>query len=78
MPHAPGNVRECEGIDPHTPKGTLTLGVGIPVDFQIFRAGFQGSKLITFKSSLYHWKSFDKGYNFGLDLISIRGLQTKL
>jgi hypothetical protein len=22
MPHAPKSARECEGIDPHTPKGT--------------------------------------------------------
>jgi hypothetical protein len=22
MSHAPGSARECEGIDPHTPKGT--------------------------------------------------------
>jgi hypothetical protein len=26
----------------------------------------------------YHWKAFDKGYNFSLDLIPIRGLDTKL
>ncbi len=26
----------------------------------------------------YRWKNFDKGYNFVLDLISIRGLHTKL
>jgi hypothetical protein len=26
----------------------------------------------------YRWKPLDKGYNFALDLISIRGLQTKL
>jgi len=32
MSHAPGSARECEGIGPHTPKGTLTLEVGIPVD----------------------------------------------
>jgi hypothetical protein len=33
MPHAPGSARECEGIDLHTPKGTPTLGVRVPVDF---------------------------------------------
>jgi len=33
MSHAPGSARECEGIDPHIPKGTLTLGIGILVDF---------------------------------------------
>ncbi len=26
----------------------------------------------------YHWKALNKGYNFSLDLISIRGLHTKL
>jgi hypothetical protein len=26
----------------------------------------------------YHWKALDEGYNFALDLISIRGLHTKL
>jgi len=32
MPHVPRSARECEGIDPHTPKVTPTLGVGIPMD----------------------------------------------
>jgi len=49
-------ARECEGIDPHTPKGTPTLGVGVPMNSQIFRGRSQGSKLNGFKSSLYHWK----------------------
>ncbi len=26
----------------------------------------------------YHWKAFDEGYNFALDIISIKGLHTKL
>jgi len=26
----------------------------------------------------YHWKAFDEGYNFALDLVSIRGLHAKL
>jgi len=30
MSHVPGSARECEEIDPHIPKGTPTLGVGIP------------------------------------------------
>jgi hypothetical protein len=29
-------------------------------------------------SATYCWKDLDKGYNFALDLISIRGLHTKL
>jgi len=32
--HAPGNVGECEGMNPHIPKWALTLGVGLPVDPQ--------------------------------------------
>jgi hypothetical protein len=35
--HAPRSVKECEGMNPHTPKGTPTLGVGVPMDFRIFR-----------------------------------------
>jgi hypothetical protein len=26
-PHAPGSVRNCEGMNLHTPKGASTLGV---------------------------------------------------
>ncbi len=26
----------------------------------------------------YHWKALDEGYNFTSDIISIRGLHTKL
>jgi len=57
MSHAPGSVRKCEGINLHNPKGTPTLGVGIPVDSQIFRGQLQASKLNGLKSSLYHWKA---------------------
>jgi hypothetical protein len=44
--HAFKNVRECEGINPHTPKGVPTLGVGVPVDFQFFRKRFRGRNLM--------------------------------
>jgi len=54
MPHAPGSVRECEGIDPHTPKGTPTLGVGVHVDSRMFREQFERPKLNVLKSYLYH------------------------
>jgi hypothetical protein len=30
--HAPGSVGECEGMNPHTPKWTPTLGVGVLMD----------------------------------------------
>ncbi len=32
MPHALGSARKREGINPHTPKGTPILRVGVPVD----------------------------------------------
>jgi hypothetical protein len=38
MLHAPGSAREYEGIDPHTPKGTPTLGIGVLVDSRMFKA----------------------------------------
>jgi len=49
MMHAPGSARECEGIDPHTPKG-----IGVLVDFQMFREKLQGAKPNGLRSSLYH------------------------
>jgi hypothetical protein len=52
-------VRESVRMNTHTPKWTLILGVRIPVDFWIFRERFQRSKPISFKSSLYHWKSIE-------------------
>jgi hypothetical protein len=55
--HALRNVGECEGMNPHTPKWTPTLGVVVPMDSQIFRGWLQGSKFIGLKSSLYHWKA---------------------
>ncbi len=33
----PRNEINCEGINPHTPKRASTLGVGVPVDSQMFR-----------------------------------------
>jgi hypothetical protein len=35
--HTPQNVRECEGLNPHTPKWAPTLGVGVLMDSQIIR-----------------------------------------
>jgi len=52
----PRNVRECEGINLHTPKGAPTLGVGILVDSRIFKERLKGSKPNGLKSSSYHWK----------------------
>jgi hypothetical protein len=55
--HALENVWECEGMNPHTPKWAPTLGVGVVMDFKIFKERLQGSKLIGLKSFLYHWKA---------------------
>ncbi len=33
----PGSERKCEGMNLHAPKGASTLGVGVPIDFQMFR-----------------------------------------
>jgi hypothetical protein len=54
MPHALKSAKECEGIDPHTPKGTPTLGIGVQVDFQMFREKLQGLKPNGLRSFLYH------------------------
>jgi hypothetical protein len=43
--HTPGSVGKCEGVNPHTPKATPTLGNGVPMDSQNFREQFQGLKL---------------------------------
>jgi hypothetical protein len=52
----PGNVGECEKMNPHTPKWAPILGIGVSMDFWILKGWLQGSKLIGLKSSLYHWK----------------------
>jgi hypothetical protein len=35
--HTPGSVRKCEGVNPHTPKATPTLGDGVSEDSQNFK-----------------------------------------
>ncbi len=37
LPGVLESVREYEGVNPHTPKVTPTLGNGVPVDSQNFR-----------------------------------------
>jgi len=54
MLHVPESARECEGMNLHTPKGTPTLGVGIPMDSQLFREQLQGSKPNGLRIILYH------------------------
>ncbi len=51
--HTPKSAKECEGMNPHTPKWIPILGVKVPMDFLIFREQFEGQKLIELKTSLY-------------------------
>jgi len=53
------SVREYEGVNPHTPNATPTLGDGVPVDSQNFRERLQGSKPNDLWHSLYHWKALE-------------------
>jgi hypothetical protein len=55
----PGSERKCEGMNPHTPKGASTLGVGVLVDSRMFKEQFQGSKPNGLRSYLYHLKAID-------------------
>jgi len=41
--HTPKNAKKCEKMSPHTPKWTPILGVGVPMDSQIFKERFEGS-----------------------------------
>jgi len=56
-PHALESVGNCEGMNPHIPKGAFTLGVGVLMNSQIFRELLQGSKLNALRHSLYHCKA---------------------
>jgi hypothetical protein len=53
-------------MNPHTPKCTPTLRIGILMEFQIFKEVCQMSKLIGSNSSLYHWKALEI-YMFKMD-----------
>jgi len=35
--HTPKSAGQCEGMSPNTPKWIAILGVGVPMDFLIFR-----------------------------------------
>ncbi len=54
--HIPRNVNvgKCEGMNPHTPKWTPTLGIKVLMESRIFRELFEGLKLIGLKTFLYH------------------------
>jgi hypothetical protein len=50
--HVPRNVGECEGMNVHTPKWAPTLGVGVLMDFQIFKVWLQTHCIEKFLISL--------------------------
>jgi len=61
------SVKECEGMNPHTPKWTPNWGVRVLMESWIFKEGFQGSELIRLKSYLYHFKALEtKMFKMGL------------
>jgi hypothetical protein len=55
----PGSERKCEGMNPHTPKGTSTLGVGVLVDSRMFKEQSKRPKLNGLRISLYHCKAIE-------------------
>jgi hypothetical protein len=56
LPGVLESVRKYEGMNPHTPKTTPTLGDGVPVDSRNFKERLQGSKPNGLWHSLCHWK----------------------
>jgi hypothetical protein len=38
----PGSVGKCEGMNPHIPKATPTLGDGIPMDYEFLKGNCKG------------------------------------
>jgi hypothetical protein len=65
------------GMNPHTPKWTLILGVRVPMHFWILKKWFQGSKVIGLRTSLYHWKPLKTNVWNGI-VSSIWILKTKI
>ncbi len=56
-----GQEGVCENVrmNIHTPKWALVLGIGVPLDSQIFREWLQGLKPIALKFFLYYWKAIE-------------------
>jgi hypothetical protein len=51
--HVLRSARECERMNPHTPKWVPTLGVGVPMDSWNFEGQLQGPKFIVSKNPLH-------------------------
>jgi hypothetical protein len=48
--HALGSVGECEGMNFHTSKWAPILGMGVPMDSQIFKGWLQGSNSLDWRA----------------------------
>jgi hypothetical protein len=59
--HAPGSVGECEGMNPHILKWTSTLGIRVPMDFQIFKGQMTHSQLLARLKSESKYKTAEGG-----------------
>jgi hypothetical protein len=51
--HAFRSAKECEGMNPHTPKGTPMLGVGVPNGLPNFQSVIAWVKTHCFKKIIY-------------------------
>jgi hypothetical protein len=54
------------------------LGVKLRVWLQPLKVEDRPNSLACGWCATYYWKTLDKGYNFALDLITIKGLHVKL
>jgi hypothetical protein len=52
-------MQKSEGMNPHIPKWTPILGVGVPMDSRFFRGWLQGWEPIGLNDFLYHWKAIE-------------------
>jgi hypothetical protein len=60
LPGVLESVRECEGVNTHTPKATPTLGDGVSVDSRNFRERLQGSKPMSYDVFYIIWKLLER------------------
>jgi hypothetical protein len=56
--HTPGSVRKCEGVNPHTPKWTPMLGVGVPEGLPNLQSAIAGVKTPRFEKFFISLESY--------------------
>jgi len=62
--HAFESARKCEGMNLHTPKCAPTLGIGVPMDFQIFKGRLEGSKFIGLRNTFHGHEKIQVNFFF--------------